>query len=139
MARACRRWPQLWPCSPAPSRPKPKRPKPKRPKRNRLKRNRSRPNRPPPARPSPARPAPVVQAAQPWARATAPQQQVGAAYVTLTSPAGDRLVGASTPLAASVEIHEMRMDGAVMQMREVTGGLTFRRASPSPFHRAATT
>ena len=82
------------------------------------------------AQPSPARPAPIVQAAQPWARATAPQQQVGAAYVTLTSPAGDRLVSASTPLAASVEIHEMRMDGAVMQMREVAGGLPLPPGQP---------
>ena len=73
--------------------------------------------------PALAQPAPAVRADQPWARATAPQQQVGAAYVTLTSPAGDRLVGASSPLAARVEVHEMRMDGPVMQMRELPDGL----------------
>lgn len=64
-----------------------------------------------------------VQAVQPWARATAPQQKVGGAYVTLTSPAGDRLLGASSPVAAKVELHEMRMDGNVMRMRELADGL----------------
>lgn len=35
----------------------------------------------------------------------------------------DTLVAASSPAAPSVEIHEMRMDGDVMRMREVDGGL----------------
>lgn len=75
------------------------------------------------APPACAQPAPAVRAEQPWARATAPQQQVGGAYVTLTSPADDRLLGASSPIAGKVEVHEMRMDGAVMQMRELPDGL----------------
>ncbi len=69
-----------------------------------------------------AQPAPVV-AEHPWARATAPQQQVGGAYVTLTSPAADRLVGVTSPAAAKVEVHEMQMDGTVMRMRELPDGL----------------
>jgi copper(I)-binding protein len=35
----------------------------------------------------------------------------------------DRLIGGSTPAAARVEIHEMSMDGGVMRMRKVPGGL----------------
>lgn len=64
-----------------------------------------------------------VQADQPWARATAPQQKVGGAYVTLTSPAGDRLLGASSLVAGRVEMHEMQVEGTVMRMRELADGL----------------
>jgi periplasmic copper chaperone A len=65
----------------------------------------------------------AIRAEQAWARATAPQQKVGGAYVTLMSPASDRLVGVSSPIAGRAGVHEMRMDGNVMQMREVTDGL----------------
>lgn len=65
----------------------------------------------------------AIRAEQAWARATAPQQKVGGAYVTLISPADDQLVGVSTPIAGRAEVHEMRMDGNVMRMREVEGGL----------------
>ena len=64
-----------------------------------------------------------VRAEQPWARATAPQQKVGAAYVTLTSPADDRLMSASSPVAGRAEVHEMTMEGQVMRMREQTEGI----------------
>lgn len=69
------------------------------------------------------RPAPAessVSVEQPWARPTAPRQTTGAAYMRLLSPAGDRLVGASSPVAVRAEVHEMRMDGEVMRMREVS-------------------
>ncbi len=65
----------------------------------------------------------AIRAEQAWARATAPQQKVGGAYVTLISPGDDRLVGVSSPVAGRAEVHEMRMDGNVMRMREVEGGL----------------
>lgn len=65
----------------------------------------------------------AIRAERAWARATAPQQKVGGAYVTLTSPADDWLVGVSSPVAGHAEVHEMRMDGNVMRMREVTDGL----------------
>ena len=64
-----------------------------------------------------------VRAEQPWARATAPRQTVGGMYVTLISPVDDRLVGASSPVAGHAEVHEMTMEGNVMRMRELTGGL----------------
>ncbi len=58
-----------------------------------------------------------------WARATPSGASTGAAYLTLTSPAGDVLVGASSPAAAQVSVHGMRMDGDIMRMRAAEGGL----------------
>ena len=77
---------------------------------------------PVPTQPAPTEPDPI-RAEQPWARATAPSQTVGGAYVTLTSRADDRLLGAASPVAGHVELHEMRMDGPVMRMRELPQGL----------------
>lgn len=63
---------------------------------------------------------PTVHIEGAWSRATSPQQKVGAAYLTLTSPVADQLTGASSPVAGAVQVHEMQMDGAVMRMREVS-------------------
>ncbi len=54
-----------------------------------------------------------------WARATMPGQKVSGAYMQLTSDTDARLVGASSKLVPRVEVHEMKMDGDVMRMREV--------------------
>ncbi|HEY0664390.1 MAG TPA: copper chaperone PCu(A)C [Thiobacillaceae bacterium] len=54
-----------------------------------------------------------------WARATMPGQKVSGAYMQICSDADARLVGASSPAVPRVEIHEMKMDGDVMRMREV--------------------
>jgi periplasmic copper chaperone A len=54
-----------------------------------------------------------------WARPTVPGQQGGGGFVTLTSAAGDRLVGGSTPVAQRFELHTMAMKGDVMEMRQV--------------------
>lgn len=56
----------------------------------------------------------------PHARPTVAGQPGGAAYVTLenTGRAADRLIGVSSPVAQSAQIHTMRMDGDVMRMRE---------------------
>jgi hypothetical protein len=56
-----------------------------------------------------------------WARATPGKAENGAAYVTIQSPAADRLVSASTPVAKKAELHTMSMQGMVMQMRPVSG------------------
>jgi periplasmic copper chaperone A len=63
--------------------------------------------------------------AQPWSRATPGGAKVGGGYLTITNagPAPDRLVGGSFPLASKVEVHEMRVDGDVMRMKPVEGGL----------------
>jgi periplasmic copper chaperone A len=61
-------------------------------------------------------PAPVtVQGA--WARSTVVGQAASGAYMTLTATEPLTLVGADTPAAGIVEIHEMKMEGDVMKMR----------------------
>ena len=54
-----------------------------------------------------------------WARATPGGAENGAAYLTLVSPAGDRLTGVASSAAAQAQLHEMTNDIGVMQMREV--------------------
>ena len=60
---------------------------------------------------------------QPWVRGTVAQQKATGAFMQITSAAGARLVSVSTPAAAVVEIHEMKMDGSTMQMRALPAGL----------------
>lgn len=59
--------------------------------------------------------------AEPWVRATVPQQKATGAFMQLTSDVDARLVSAASPLADVVEIHEMRMEGSVMKMSPVRG------------------
>ncbi len=54
-----------------------------------------------------------------WVRATVPGQMGTGAFMTLTSKEAARIVGAASPVAGVVEIHEMAMDGNVMKMRAV--------------------
>ena len=54
-----------------------------------------------------------------WARATVPGQKVSGAYLKIRADTDARLVGVSSPAVPRVEMHEMRMDGDVMRMREV--------------------
>jgi copper(I)-binding protein len=56
---------------------------------------------------------------KPWVRTTVAAQTSSAAYMTITSAQGGKLVSASSPVAAAVEVHEMRMAGDVMKMRAV--------------------
>ena len=56
---------------------------------------------------------------KPWVRTTVAQQTTTAAYLTITSAKGGKLVSASSPVAASVDVHEMKMDGDMMKMRAV--------------------
>jgi copper(I)-binding protein len=57
--------------------------------------------------------------ADPWVRATVAQQQASGAFMTLTAAQGARLVEARSPVAATVEVHEMKRDGDVMKMRAI--------------------
>ena len=52
-----------------------------------------------------------------WARANAPGQTVGAAYMTFISAQDSTFVKAETTIASSVEIHSMKMNDGVMKMR----------------------
>ncbi len=57
----------------------------------------------------------------PFARASAGAASTGAAFMTLknTSATDDRLVGASSPIAASAELHDHIKDGDIVRMRSV--------------------
>ena len=66
-----------------------------------------------------AQPAPKVEVTQAWARATPGKSTIGTAYATVIAPAGDRLIGAATPVARVAEIHQHTMDNGVMKMRQV--------------------
>ena len=73
-----------------------------------------------------------------WARANAPGQTVGAAYLTLISAQDTTFVRAETPLASSVEMHSMTMDNGVMKMRmlpemPLTAGKA-EKLAPGGFH-----
>jgi copper(I)-binding protein len=56
-----------------------------------------------------------------WARATPGKAETGAVYLTIESATADRLTGLSTPVAGKAELHEMTMQGGVMQMRPLAG------------------
>jgi copper(I)-binding protein len=64
---------------------------------------------------------PVV--SQAWVRPTVQGQTGGGGYLRIDNPGGaaDRLLGASSDVAASTELHSMSMDGDVMRMRKVDG------------------
>ena len=66
---------------------------------------------------------------KPWARATPKGADVGAAYLEIRNRGGDpdKLTGGSADFA-TVEIHQMSMQGNVMKMQELKDGL------PIPAH-----
>lgn len=61
----------------------------------------------------------------PWSRETAAGQAVGGGFLTIANPgaAEDRLLSGTSPVAAEVQLHTMTMDGGVMRMRQVKGGI----------------
>ena len=75
-----------------------------------------------------------------WARATPKGADAGAGYLIIhnTGATADRLTGGSADFA-TVEIHEMKMDNNVMQMRELKDGLAIPahgevRLAPGGYH-----
>jgi copper(I)-binding protein len=62
-----------------------------------------------------------VDVSEAWVRGTVPAQTATGAFMTLHAHENARLIGVSTPAAATAEVHEMGMDGNVMHMREVKG------------------
>ena len=67
----------------------------------------------------------ALEIGQPWARATPPSAPAGGGFLKITNTGStpDRLVSASSPAAELVQVHEMKMEGNVMRMREVDKGL----------------
>jgi copper(I)-binding protein len=66
-----------------------------------------------------------IHIAQPWARATPKGASSGAGYMTVTNTGAtpDRLACIASDAAAQCQIHTMTVDGGVMKMRPVEGGL----------------
>ena len=62
-----------------------------------------------------------VQVKDAWARPALQGQTATGAFMSLTSSDGARLIGAASPVAGVVEIHEMVMEGSVMRMRPIAG------------------
>ena len=76
----------------------------------------------------------------PWARATPKGASVGAGYLTIKNngATADKLTGVTADFA-TVQVHEMKMEKGVMQMREVAGGLEIPahstvKLAPSGYH-----
>lgn len=65
----------------------------------------------------------TVEVKDAWVRTTVPGQKATGAFMKVTAKEGSKLVGASSPVAGVTEVHEMKMDGDVMKMRAVAGGL----------------
>lgn len=83
----------------------------------------------------------ALQIGHPWSRATPNGASVAAGYMTITNTGAtpDRLIGGSAAVAGRVEVHEMSMDGGVMKMRPLKGGLELKpgetvELKPSSFH-----
>ena len=65
----------------------------------------------------------TVEVKDAWVRATVQGQKASGAFMQLTAKDGAKLVSVSSPVAGVAEVHEMKMDGDVMKMRAVQGGL----------------
>jgi hypothetical protein len=70
----------------------------------------------------------ALEISQPWARATPPTAPTGGGYLSVknTGTTPDRLISASSPAAGIVQVHEMKMEGNVMRMREIDGPLEIK-------------
>jgi copper(I)-binding protein len=67
----------------------------------------------------------ALQIGHPWARATPPTAPSGGGFLSITNTGTtpDRLISVKSPAAGIVQVHEMKMDGNVMRMRELDKGL----------------
>ncbi|MFJ4440815.1 copper chaperone PCu(A)C [Pseudomonas sp. NPDC089422] len=54
-----------------------------------------------------------------WVRASVPHQPSTGAFMSLTASTDSKLVGVASPVAKTVQVHEMTMNGDVMGMKEV--------------------
>lgn len=68
---------------------------------------------------SPALAIAEVDVSNAWVRGTVPAQTSTGVFMTLQANGAAKLIGASSPAARTVELHEMKMDGNVMRMRRV--------------------
>ena len=83
----------------------------------------------------------ALEIGHPWARATPPTAPTGGGYLSVknTGTEPDRLISVSSPVAQTVQVHEMKMEGNVMRMRELEGPLEIKPGetvalAPGGFH-----
>jgi copper(I)-binding protein len=77
----------------------------------------------------------------PWTRATPGGAKVAGGYMSISNrgTAPDRLIGGSFPRATRFEVHEMKMEGTVMRMRQLPNGLEIKpqqavKLAPGGYH-----
>ena len=58
-----------------------------------------------------------------WVRTSVQGQKATGAFMKLTARDGAKLVAASSPVAGVTEVHEMKMEGDIMKMKAVAGGV----------------
>ena len=58
-----------------------------------------------------------------WIRTPVQGQKSTGAFMKITAKENMKLVAVSTPVAGVAEVHEMKMEGDIMKMRAVKGGL----------------
>ena len=82
-----------------------------------------------------------IHIAQPWSRATPKGAKAGVGYMTITNEgtAPDKVSCVSDDASAQCQIHSMTMEGGVMKMRPVEGGLEIKPGQtitlkPGGFH-----
>jgi copper(I)-binding protein len=82
-----------------------------------------------------------IEVVDPWSRATPKGASVAAGYMKITNngSTADRLIGGSSEIAPTFEIHEMSMEGGIARMRPVKGGLEIKpgetvELKPGSFH-----
>jgi len=78
---------------------------------------------------------------KPWARASAGMAKAGAAFMFIFNETGkdDTLIAAKSDVSKKVELHTHLMEGGVMKMREVEGGIPVKNGAtqelkPGSYH-----
>ena len=74
-----------------------------------------------------------------WVRGTVASQRATGAFMNLQSASDAALVGAASPVAKVVEVHEMAHEGGVMKMRALPRGVEIKpgetvELKPGSFH-----
>jgi len=82
--------------------------------------------------------APEIYITDNWVRATAEGQDVGAAYMTITSASDTSLIKVESSASDSIEIHSMSMENGIMKMRMLEQldlkAKTPNKLAPGGFH-----
>lgn len=65
----------------------------------------------------------TVEVKDAWVRTSVQGQKATGAFMKITAQKGSKLIFVSSPVAGIAEVHEMKMEGNVMKMRALAGGL----------------